>query len=201
MSLTEADFMAALHGYISKVTGLDGKVIFRGNQSRMVLPKKGAYCIYTPLFRRRRGTNLLHFNAEGMDDNTNGIDSLTALVLVDVQVDFYETNAAQNAQSLEIASRSYYGTEYFKGEKVDVRVVSSETPRNLTDIDASDQYAERWSVTIICEINSAWTTDLPWFEDVHFRRAVKVIPPGGGEPVTVYKDGFVNVDAEFPPHE
>lgn len=201
MALTEADFMLALHGYIANVTGLDAARIFRGNQSRMVLPKSGSYCIYTPIFRQRRGTNLLSFNAEGMDDYTNGVDTLTALVLVDVQVDFYADSAAQNAQAIEIASRSYYGTEYFKGGNVDVRVVSSQTPRNLTGIDASNQYEERWSVTITAEINSKWTTDLPWFEDVHFRRAVQVVPPGGGEPVTEYRDGFVNVDAEFPPTE
>ena len=184
MTLTEADFMSALHGYIVAATGLDGKVVFRGNQSRMVLPKKGAYCIYTPLFRRRRGTNLYRFDAVGKPDDKNGVDSLTALVLVDVQVDFYMDNAAQNAQALEITSRSYYGTDYFKtlDPLVDVRVVSSETPRNLTGIDQSDQYAERWSVTIICEINSIWSTDLPWFEDVTYK-------------------AFKNVDVYFPPTE
>lgn len=199
MALTEADFMTALHGYIVAVTGLDGALVFRGNQSRMVLPKKGAYCIYTPIIRKRRGTNLLTFNAEGYPDNKNGADTLTALVLIDVQVDFFADNAAENAQSLEIASRSYYGTDYFKKNQFDVRVVTAESPRNLTGIDASDQYETRWSVTITAEVNSSWVTDLPWFEDVHFRRAVKVIPPGGGEPVTEYRDGFVNVDAEFPP--
>ena len=192
MALSEADFLSALHGYISNVTELDAARIFRGNQSRMVLPKKGSYCIYTPIIRQRRGTTLLHFDAQDMDDDTNGIDTLTALVLVDVQVDFYMDNAAQNAQSLEIASRSYYGTEYFKQDGVEVRVVSAQSPRNLTGIDASDQYAERWSVTITVEINSAWTTDLPWFEDVHFRRK---LPDG------TYTDGFINVDAEFPPTE
>ena len=184
MALTEADFMLALHGFISSATGLDSARIFRGNQSRMVLPKKGAYCIYTPLFRRRRGTNLYKFDAVEKPDDKNGVDSLTALVLVDVQVDFYEENAAQNAQALEITSRSYYGTDYFKmlETPVEVRVVSSETPRNLTGIDASDQYAERWSVTIICEINSVWTTELPWFEDVTYK-------------------AFKNVDVFFPPTE
>ena len=63
-TFTEADYLAALHGYISSVTGLAGKKIFRGNQSREVLPKKGAYCIYTPLFRRRVGTNLYNFDAK-----------------------------------------------------------------------------------------------------------------------------------------
>ena len=108
--MTEADFMTALHGYISDITGLDGKRIFRGNQSRMVLPKSGAYCIYTPIIRQRRGTNIYNFDAEGLPDDKNGADSITALVLVDVQTDFYADNAAQNAQMIEIASRSYMGS-------------------------------------------------------------------------------------------
>ena len=180
MSLTEADFMAALHGYISNVTGMDGNRIFRGTQSRMVLPKTGPYCIYTPIIRNRRGTNVYHFDASWCDDDTNGIDTMTALVLIDVQTDFYMDDAAKNAQALEIASRSYYGTDYFTAEGVDVRVVTANSPKNLTGIDAADQYAERWSVTITAEINSEFGNDLPWMEDFTFK-AIK------------------NVDVYFPP--
>ena len=193
--MTEADFMLALHGYIANVTGLDGIRIFRGNQSRMVLPKSGAYCIYTPIIRQRRGTNVYAFDAEGLPDNENGVDTMTALILIDVQVDFYADNASANAQALEIASRSYIGTDYFKGESVDVRVVSAQNPRNLTGIDASNQYEERWSVTITTEVNSSITANLPWFEDVYFRRQTGTTP--SGEPI--YSDGIINVDAEFPP--
>ena len=182
MALTEADFMTALHGYITAVTGLDGGVVFRGNQSRMVLPKNGAYCIYTPIIRQRRGTNCYDFDATGYPDNKNGVDSMTALVLVDVQVDFYAEGAAQNAQMLEIASRSYMGTNYFKAAGVDVRACTADNPRNLTGIDASNQYEERWTVTITTEINCGITNDLPWFEDFTF-------------------DGIKNVDVWFPPTE
>jgi hypothetical protein len=182
LMLTEADFMAALHGFIQSVTGLDGKRVFRGQQSRMVLPKSGSYCIYTPIMRRRRGTNAYAFDASDKPDDENGVDTMTALVLVDVQVDLYGADAAQNAQMLEIASRSYMGTNYFKASGVDVRVCTAENPRNLTGIDMSDQYEQRWSVTIVTEINSALTQDLPWFEDVTYRV-------------------FKNVDVYFPPTE
>ena len=184
MALTEADFMGALHGYISTVTGLNEALIFRGQQSRMVLPKNGAYCIYTPIIRQRRGTNVYRFDAEGLPDNKNGVDSLTALVLIDVQVDFYADDAAQNAQALEIASRSYVGTDYFKQRQkpLDVRVVTAQSPRNLTGIDESNQYEQRWSVTITAEINSVWSQKLPWFEDVTWKQ-------------------FKNVDVFFPPTE
>ena len=195
--MTEADFMLALHGYISHVTGLDGIRIFRGNQSRMVLPKSGAYCIYTPIIRQRRGTNVYAFDAEGLPDNENGVDTMTALILIDVQVDFYADNASQNAQALEIASRSYIGTDYFKGEGVDVRVVTAQSPRNLTGIDASNQYEERWSVTITTEVNWSITANLPWFEDVYFRRQTGTTPSGEH----IYSDGIINVDAEYPPTE
>lgn len=182
MALTEADFMLALHGYIVAVTGLDGARIFRGNQSRMVLPKSGAYCIYTPIIRQRHGTNVYTFDATNKPDDENGVDTMTALILIDVQVDFYADGAAANAQALEIASRSYIGTDYFKGEGVDVRVVTAQSPRNLTGIDASNQYEERWSVTITAEINAGITQNLPWFEDFNFK-AIK------------------NVDVYFPPTE
>ena len=184
MALTEADFMAALHGYIVEVTGMDGNRVFQGNQSRMVLPKSGEYCIYTPIIRQRRGTNVYTFDAAGKPDNVNGDDNMTALVLIDVQVDFYSTGAMKNAQALEIASRSYIGTDYFKNREkpVDVRVCTSQAPRNLTGIDQSNQYEERWSVTITVEVNPSYAKTLPWFEDVTFK-AIK------------------NVDVFFPPTE
>jgi hypothetical protein len=115
-----------------------------------------------------------------LPDDKNGTDSLTALVLVDVQVDCYADGAAQNSQMLEIASRSYMGTNYFKAAGVDVRVCTAQNPRNLTGIDASNQYEARWSVTITVEINSALIQKLPWFEDVTLQ-ALK------------------NVDVYFPP--
>ena len=193
MALTEADFMAALHGYIVAVTGLDGARVFRGNQSRMVLPKNGAYCIYTPIIRQRRGTNCYDFDAAGLPDNENGTDRISALVLVDVQVDFYADYAAQNAQMLEIASRSYMGTNYFKASGVDVRVCTAQNPRNLTGIDASNQYEERWSVTITTEINCGLANSLPWFDDVQFSAVI----PGTNPPE--YTEGIKNVDVYFPP--
>lgn len=192
MTMTEADYMAALHGYIAEVTEMEPARIFRGNQSRMVLPKSGAYCIYTPIIRRRRGTNVYEYDAAGLPDNKNGIDTMTALILVDVQVDFYMDGAAQNAQALEIASRSYIGSDYFKKEGVDVRVCTAENPRNLTGIDESNQYAERWSVTITTEINSANTNKLPWFEDVTFKHTMI----DGTE-----TNGIINVDVFMPPTE
>ena len=199
--MTEADFMTALHGYISSITGMDGKRIFRGYQSRMVLPKDGQYCIYTPIIRQRRGTNVYDFDAEGKLDTENGIDNISALILIDVQVDFYGENAMSHAQTIEIASRSYLGSNYFKQTGTDVRVCTATNPRNLTGIDTSNQYESRWMVTLTVEVNSTIASSLPWFVDVHFRRAVEVIPPGGTEPIKVYKDGFVDVDAEFPPTE
>lgn len=193
--MQEADFLTALHEFISAVTGLDESRIFRGQQSRMVLPKKGAYCIYTPILRQRRGTNVYKFNVAGVPDDENGTDSITALVMVDVQVDFYADSAAYNAQSLEIASCSYLGSDFFKAKNVDVRICGSNNPQNLTGVDPSNQYEERWSVTIQVIVNSTFENGLPWFEDVKFRHKI-----AGTDPAQ-YEDGFINVDVNFPPTE
>lgn len=187
--MTEADFMTAIYGYIVSVTGIDGKRVFRGNQSRMVLPKSGEYCIYTPIIRQRRGTNVYSFDATNKPDTQNGIDSITALVMIDVQVDFYDATAQMNAQALEIASHSYIGTDYFKQNNYDCRVCSSGVCQNLTGIDASNQYEERWSLTLTVEVNSTTQHSLPWFEDVQFRHK---------QPDGTYKDGIINVDIDMP---
>jgi hypothetical protein len=75
-----------------------------------------------------------------------------------------------------------------------VRVCGADTPRNLTGIDQSNRYEERWSVKLTTEVNSTFENGLPWFEDVHFRHIVGTDP-------TKYKEGFINVDVDFPPTE
>ena len=53
MILSEADFMTAVNDLLIKITGIEQSRLFRGNQSREVLPADGEFIIYTPITRGR----------------------------------------------------------------------------------------------------------------------------------------------------
>ncbi len=197
--VSEVDFLSWIYDYILFVTSIDGSRVFRGNQSREVLPSDNEYCIYTPILRKRRGTNVYSFDAEDCDDDTNGTETFTGSVEMEIQVDFYGSTAARFAQGMETAARSELANRYFVRENVPLRVLYCTEPRDLTGLDASMQYVPRWTISIMVQFDSAVAYNCPWFEEVYFRRRVTVIPPGGGEPETVYKYGLANVDVEFPP--
>lgn len=183
MQLTpEIDFMAAVFDFIVEFTGIGEAVVMRGYQSHMVPPDDDEFCIFTPINRTRRGTNIRDFTAVGVPDDENGTEKETQGVEIDVQIDFYGENADRYAQAIDTAAHSIFTNSYFRNNGHDIRCLTSDSPRNLTGIDETETYATRWSVTVTFIIESAISADLPWFEDITVK-AVK------------------NVDVYFPPNE
>lgn len=166
--LTEVDFETWLSRFIRHVTGMDEAAVFRGNQSRMVLPPTNEYCIYTPLYRSRIGTNVYSFDGAEVPDAENAPETYTESVDTTVQIDFYGPNASRYAQGMETAARADIANRYFRQNEVDLRVLYSTAPRNLTGLDASQQYVSRWSVDLHVQFDTAISEGVPWFEDVSF---------------------------------
>ncbi len=181
MLIQEVDFMSAVYDFIVNFTGIDEAVVFRGYQSQMSLPDDDEFCIYTPINRSRVGTNLRDFTAAGVPDDENGTEKETQGVSIDMQIDFYGENADRYAQAIDTAAHSLFANKYFENNGHAIRCLYSDSPRNLTGIDETNQYAIRWSVTVTFMIESAIAESLPWFEDITMA-AVK------------------NVDVYFPPN-
>ena len=56
MILAEADIMSEVYDFLAHVC--ENVPIIRGNQSREALPSDDDFIIYTPLYKRRVGTNV-----------------------------------------------------------------------------------------------------------------------------------------------
>ena len=71
VTLSEADILSEVYDLLAYIC--DGVTIIRGNQSREVLPSDDDFIIYTPLYKKRVGTNINSFNAKGVSDISNGL--------------------------------------------------------------------------------------------------------------------------------
>lgn len=202
MALAEADVMSEVYDLLVYVTSLDN--IFRGNQSREVLPADGDFIIYTPLFRERIGTNVVTFNAENCEDDENGTYTDAALVSLDIQVDFFGENASKLAQTLNVFIHSITCYNWLVANNYGIRVAKCTDPQQIDLIDDTRQFSKRWMVTISVEFSSDVIQapvegvggGVPWFEDVVFKG--NAVDPSG-DPTPASKAGVIDVDVFFKP--
>lgn len=196
-TLSEAEYMDEVYDLILHVSGIDEGRIFRGNQSREVLPDDDNFIVYTPLFRKRIGSNIVSFDAENCEDNENGAYSDAVLTQVDIQVDFYGDDAQRMAQSLEVFAHSCLCRAWLVAQNYDTRVLHCTEPSDVTFIDDTKQYCPRWIVTLSICFGSSVENGQPWYEDVNIKGTH--IDPNTGELTPPSEAGVVDVDVYFKP--
>ena len=167
-TLSEADWLGEVYDLILHATGIDENKLIRGNQSRMVLPSSGNYCIFTPIIRRRVGTNASIFTADKAKPDKDGDDRKSVLLAVDIQLDFYGPDADKLAQMMEIFVNSLDCLDYEKKSNMGIRVMTCTQPQDATRIDDTRQYINRWYVVISVSVLSTLTQKMPWFDSVDF---------------------------------
>ena len=171
-TLSEADYMDEVYDLILHVTGIGEGRIFRGNQSREVLPDDDSFIIYTPILRKRIGSNIVSFDAQDCEDDENGDYSDSVLTQIDVQIDFYGDDAERLAQLLELFAHSCLCRAWLVAQNYEIRVLHCTEPQDLTHIAETRQYRPRWMVTLSICLNSASETKTPWYED-YTMKAIK----------------------------
>ena len=167
--LTEADFQSEVFDLLAYVTGIEEDRIFRGYQSREVLPADDTFLIYTPILRKRIGSNLVTFDADDCDDDENGSWQDSALVQIDVQVDCYGEEAQAKAQGLEIFAHSSLCRNWLVKQGFGIRVLQCTEPVDATQVGETDQYLPRWMVTLSICFKSTLEQKEPWYEGFNFK--------------------------------
>jgi hypothetical protein len=165
-TLSEADYMSEVYDLIHYLSNLDEDRIFRGNQSREVLPEDDSFIIYTSLFRKRIGSNITTFDAEECDDDENGDYADTMLSQVDIQIDYYGEEAQAMAQNMEIFAHSPLCLAWLRKNGKAIRVLHCTEPSDITYVAETEQYVPRWMVTLSICFNSNSESKSPWYEDV-----------------------------------
>ena len=195
------DFMTEVNDLLMYITGIPQERLFRGNQSREVLPRENDYIVYTPITQKRIGTNVAVLHAENVPDNENAPNTDTKLLQVDVQVDCYGKNAFAYAEGIETFSMAYRCNEWLKQSKMQMRVLCASEPLNATLVDDTRQYVPRWIVTLNIAIEVSVTDNIPWIEDVVVipNPQADLPPPAPDDPPYKEPDGtkLKNVDIEY----
>lgn len=192
------DFMADVYGLLYYVTG--NSQIFRGNQSREVLPADNNYIIYTPITQKRIGTNVVAFNAEGVAPEDNAPETNSKLLQIDLQIDFYGVNAFNFAEGLETFAGSGRCNDWLKQNGAGIRVLYASDPMDGTLVDDTRQYVTRWIVTLSICLTVSNTDSIPWIGEVE----VNVVPKAEDSPIPPIEQvgaKMINIDVVYPPKE
>ena len=192
------DFMADVYDLLYYVTG--NSQIFRGNQSREVLPKDNDYVIYTPITQKRIGTNIATLHAEDVEPTDNAPEQNSKLLQMDLQVDCYGDKSFAYAEGLETFAGSGRCNDWLAQNGAGIRVLYASDPMDGTLVDDTRQYVTRWIVTLSICLTVSNTDSIPWVEEVE----VNVAPKAEDSPVPPSQqkgDKLINIDVVYPPKE
>ena len=195
MILAEADIMSEVYDFLAHVC--ENVPIIRGNQSREALPSDDDFIIYTPLYKRRVGTNVRIFNAEGVPDPVNGSYNDKALMIADIQVDCYGENANEYVTKINLFAHSIVCRDWLVSQGLNIRVCQCTDPQQIDYVDDTEQYCSRYMVTLSICTDSALIMGIPWFEDVQIKGTT--IDPETGKLTPPSRAGLVDVDVFFKP--
>lgn len=176
------DYMTEVYDLLAYITNIGDGRIFRGYQSREVLPADNDYIVYTPITSTRHGTNIATLHAKGVEPDSNAPDTDQKLLQIDLQIDCYGHNAFAYAQGIETFAHAGRCNEWLKQNKMGMHVLYANDPFNATIVDDTHQYVTRWTVTLAILTVVSVTDDIPWVEDLSI-------------------SSLKNVDVAFPPNE
>lgn len=192
------DFMTDVYDLLYYVTG--NSQIFRGNQSREVLPKDNDYVIYTPITQKRIGTNIATLHAEDVEPTDNAPEQNSKLLQIDLQVDCYGDKSFAYAEGLETFAGSGRCNDWLVQNGAGIRVLYASDPMDGTLVDDTRQYVTRWIVTLSICLTVYNTDSIPWVEEVE----VNVVPKAEDSPAPPSQqkgDKLINIDVVYPPKE
>lgn len=163
------DVYRAIYDFLTEYTApyLPKERFFRGAQSRMVIPKDNEFCIFHVINTSRIGTNVETFNASQAAEGEDGVSTIKVLYQTGIQVDYYsgdENTARQRAEALSAFCRSGVATLFL--ENYGVRCAFSDDPRDMASIDETNQFIDRWSITMYVQHWSQIDLRIPWFDSV-----------------------------------
>ena len=192
------DFMTDVYDLLHYATG--NSQIFRGNQSREVLPKDNDYIVYTPITQKRIGTNIATLHAEDVEPTDNAPEQNSKLLQMDLQVDCYGDKSFAYAEGLETFAGSGRCNDWLVQNGAGIRVLYASDPMDGTLVDDTRQYVTRWIVTLSICLTVSNTDSIPWVEEVE----VNVVPKAEDSPVPPSQqkgDKLINIDVVYPPKE
>lgn len=168
-ALSQPDVYAAMYNFarVFALPSLAPEHIVRGWQNRSHLPPDtNEYAVITVMQAQRRGSNVQSFN---FDPATHDDGTLITAELVQcaVQFDFCadDDTARQRAQAVELVSRSALAADFLAS--YGIAPLYAEDVRDLSFTDGSDQFVQRFTVTLHVSFWASMDASVSWFDHVN----------------------------------
>lgn len=169
ISIAETQLYNALRSFL---LGLLSCPVIQTQQNRVPMPQ-GDFCAMTSLGTYGLSTDKASYIP------TESKQSHTRSTRWDVQLDFYGPNATENANLVATMIRTDYACDQFSTSNIDMQPLYAGDPRQMTIVNAEQQYEKRWIVEASFQFNPVVTVA----QD--FAASLTVVP--------------AEIDAVFPP--
>ncbi len=159
------NMQVAVYEFIAAFTSVDRNNIIKGWQNTSILPPQTeSYAVFTSINAKRRGTNIENYIP---DNNTLTLEKSN---MIDYQIDIVATDAEtarNNISALETVARSGAGVDFFK--KYDIGLLYADDARAMEQISKTDNYVNRYMITLHLEEINAVTVSQDYFDNVEVK--------------------------------
>jgi len=138
-----------------------GRYLFDGNQNNYTVPKDAPFVIVTA---HPEANQIL--NPSSITDSESGTQRFITLFSSKFQVDFYGTNAQENARQFSLLLNSWYANNFWKQHELPCSVNRVDDVKNLTHTIGREMYMPRFMVECSLFNNGTSNTDLETYEDI-----------------------------------
>lgn len=173
-SITNSQLQTALRAFLLSALPAGWQVI-EGQDNRAPMPL-GNFVVMTSMLVGYIATPEESWNAGASNP---GVDNVKTSSQWRCQLDFYGAGAQDMATSISRIVRTEYACDQFTASGVDMQPLYAEEPKNLTMINAENQYEPRWSFDFLAQFNPVVSVPLDFADslDVELVEVDAVFPP------------------------
>ena len=174
ISITKSQLQTALRTFLIGLLGSSWQII-EGQDNRVPMPV-GNFVVMTSMTVGYIATPQESWSAGSANP---GVDSAKTSSQWRCQLDFYGTGAQDAATAVSRIIRTTYACDQFTASGVDMQPLYAEEPKNLTMINAENQYESRWSFDFVAQFNPVVSTPLDFADSltVELAEVDAVFPP------------------------
>lgn len=162
---SSSNMQIAVYEFIAAFTSVDRNNIVKGWQNTSILPPQTeSYAVFTSINAKRRGTNIENYIP------ANNTLTLEKSNMIDYQIDIVATDAEtarNNISALETVARSAAGVDFFNN--YNINLLYAEDAKAIETISKTDNYVNRYMITLHLEEINAVTVSQDYFDNVEVK--------------------------------
>ena len=157
VTISDDDVFTALRAFILDILpALGGDNVRQGQQNRVPMPPGPDFVIMTPADRAGLATTVREYTPPTDPAPAVGTRETTRSTQVGCFINFYGENATDNGQIFNQLFRDLYGCDFLR--PFNVQPLWCDDGRQMPLIDSEKQYATRWMIHALMQVNPTIST-------------------------------------------